>query len=210
MTKSRSSLACLIVCLFGLSGCLGSILESDAPTEQVYVIAPADSATPTATGTFDIAISDPAAAPHLRTERIAVLHADRRLDYYAAARWAGTAGAVMQSFIVESLQDQGAFRSVTAAPAGAAASYIVDFELRDFQAEYVDDQAAPAIRVSLVANVLKVADRRLVKVVTATASVQASANRMTAVVAAFETASREVTAALGRETAAALAADAGN
>jgi cholesterol transport system auxiliary component len=136
-----------------------------------------------------------------------VLYPDRRLDYYAAARWGSTSGQVMQSLLVASLQNSRAFRSVTAAPAGTAATHVIDIDLRDFQAEYAGENSLPTVRVSIVANVLRVSDRRLLAVVPAAATVAAGENRLTAVVLAFETAAQQVAAVLGRETAAALAAD---
>lgn len=190
-----------------LAGCTGSLLDSEAPVLQTYVLAPAAAAQGTAAATQDIVVGEPSAAPGLATERIAVLHPDRRLEYYAGARWGDTAGHVMQSFIVGSLRNQGTFRSVTAAPAGTTATHAIDFELRDFQAEYPREGVAPTVRVSLVANIIRISDRRLLAVIPATAAVPASDNRLTAVIAAFEAAGRNVAVALGRETAAAVAAD---
>ncbi len=196
--------------LAGLAGCTGSLLDSEAPAAEIYVLAPAPAANnSTGGGTLDVVVAEPSAAPGLLTERIAVLHPDRRLEYYARARWGSTAARVMQSVVVGSLQNQFTFRSVTAAPAGTAANYIIDFELRDFQAEYAGKDAIPQVRVTVVANVIRVADRRLVKVVPANATVRATENRLAAVIAAFESAAQQVATTIGRDTASALAADAG-
>jgi len=203
--------AMFVTAMLSLGACTGSLLDSEAPASQIYVLAPVPPAQATSTpaqATLDIVVAEPAAAPGLATDRIAVVHPDRRLEYYSAARWGSTAAHVMQSLVVATLQNQGPFRSVTAAPAGTAATHLLDFELRDFQAEYTRDGAAPQVHVTVVANVLRVSDRRLVAVVPATAMVPAAENRLTAVVAAFESAAREVAAELGRETAGALAADA--
>lgn len=193
-----------------LTGCTGSLLDSESPVAQIYVLAPAAPAQGAVTGSQDLVIGEPSAAPGLATERIAVLHPDRRLEYYAGARWGDNAAHVMQSLIVGSFRNQGNFRSVTAAPAGTAATHAVDFELRDFQAEYAREGAAPTVRVTLVGNVIRVADRQLLAVIPATAAVPATDNRLTAVVAAFEAAAREVAAALGRDAAAAVASDSRN
>ncbi len=208
---SRASFFSAALVLAGassLAACTGSLFDSSAPTTQIYVLAPVPAAPAgTSAGAQDIVISEPTAAPGLMTERIAVLYPDRRLDYYSGARWGSTSTQVVQSLFVASLRNSHAFRSVTAAPAGTAATHVVDIELRDFQAEYADEKSLPSVRVSIVANVLRVSDRRLLAVVPATASVAAGENRLTAVVLAFESAAQQVAAALGRETAAALAAD---
>jgi cholesterol transport system auxiliary component len=116
----------------------------------------------------------------------------------------------MQSLLVASLQNQRNFRSVTAAPSGTSATHVVDIELRDFQAEYASQDVAPTVRVTIVANVLRVADRRLLAVIPANATAVAAENRMTAVVAAFETAAQQVAVELGREAAATLRAEGGS
>lgn len=200
-------MAALLACL-PLTACTGSLLDSETPVAQTYVLAPLAAAqvAPTAAA-FDVVVGEPSAAPGLESQRIAVLHPDRRLEYYAGAQWGSTAAHVMQSLVVGSMQNQGLFRSVTPSPAGTAATHIVDFELRDFQAEYAAAGAVPTVRVSIVANVIRVADRRLLGVVPATAAVPASENRLAAVVAAFEAAAQQVANTLNRETAAALAAD---
>ncbi len=199
-----------LLALLPLAACTGSFLDSETPPAQTYVLAPVPPVQGApAAALLDVVVGEPSAAPGLDSQRIAVLHPDRRLEYYAGAQWGSTAAHVMQSLVVGSMQNQGVFRSVTPAPAGTAATHIVDFELRDFQAEYALADAAPTVRVSVVANVIRVADRRLVGVVPASAAVVAAENRLAAVAAAFEAAARQVATTLSRETATVLAADSG-
>jgi ABC-type uncharacterized transport system auxiliary subunit len=207
MTRaSRLRSAWTGVLLAGLAGCTSSVFDSDAPAPRTYVIAPAPAATEsTAALPFDVVVSEPLAAPGLRGERIAVLHPDRQLEFYAGARWGGTAAEVMQSLLVGTLRNQKAFRSVTAATTGAVATHVIDLELRDFQAEYAGGRAAPTVKVSVVANVLRLKDRKLVAVIPATASVPAAENRLTQVVAAFESAARQVALGISRDATVALA-----
>ena len=64
--------------------------------------------------------------------------------------------------------------------------------------------------MTIVANVLRLTDRKLIAVIPATASVPANENRLTQVVAAFEAAAQQVALSVNRDTAAALAADRGS
>jgi cholesterol transport system auxiliary component len=197
--------------LGGVAGCTSSLFDSDAPVTRTYVLAAAPA--PAVAGTaaaFDVVVSEPTTAPGLRSERVAVLHADRHLEFYAGARWGGTAAEVMQSLLVGSMRNQHSFRSVTAASSGNAATHVIDIELRDFQAEYGADRDVPSVRVSVVANVLRLTDRKLIAVIPATATVPASENRLTQVVAAFEAAAQQVALSVNRDTAAALGADSGS
>jgi cholesterol transport system auxiliary component len=196
--------------LLACTGCTGSLLNSELPASTAYVLAPAPAATqPTrsAASNVDLSIGRPDMAPGLDTQRIAVLKG-RQLDYFRAARWGGSAVEVVQTLLVDSLQDQQLFRSVTSEQARVAGDYVLDIEVRDFQAEYASENAAPIVRVSIVGRLIRIVDRQLVATVSAQAQSQASENRLGPVVAAFESAGHEVALELARQTAAAVAADA--
>jgi ABC-type uncharacterized transport system auxiliary subunit len=144
----------------------------------------------------------------LDTERIATVHAARRLDYYQNARWGATAASVVQSLIVTSLQNQQVFRSVMPEQARVSATHLLDLQLRDFQAEYANEGAAPIVRVTVIATVMRLKDRKLLASFPVAASVPAQENRLNAVVAAFESASQQAIRALNKQTVAALSSDA--
>ena len=182
----------VVVCAFGaLSGCsTSSLLDSELPATSHYVLAPlSPAASPTQSGAsqVDIAIGRPDVAPGLDTSRIAVLRG-RQLDYYRGVQWGGNTLEVVQSLLVNSLQDQQLFRSVTSEQARVASAYMLDSEVRDFHAEYTDGRAAPVVRVTIVGRLIRIADRVLVDTVAASATSDAADNRMTAVSAAFEAA----------------------
>jgi cholesterol transport system auxiliary component len=201
------------LCAFAMSlacaGCTGSLLDSKQPASAAYVLAPAPGAQPAAGAATDVdlSIGRPGMAPGLDTQRIAVLKG-RQLDYYRAARWGGNAVEVVQTLLVDSLEDQRLFRSVTAEQARVAGDYVLDVEVRDFQAEYAAQNAAPSVHVMIIGRLIRVVDRELVGTVSAEARSQASDNRLSAVVAAFESAAHEVALDIARRTAADVAGDA--
>jgi cholesterol transport system auxiliary component len=196
--------------LIALGGCsTSSLLDSELPTPTSYVIAalpPAANATQSPASQTDIAIGRPDVAPGLDTSRIAVLRG-RQLDYYRGVQWGGSTLEVVQALLVSSLQDQQLFRSVTSEQARVSSAYMLDSEVRDFQAEYSDGKAEPAAHVTIVARLIRISDRALVDTIAATATRQSTDNRMNAVAAAFEAAAHEVAQTLARETAAAVARD---
>ncbi len=183
------------------TGC-GSLLETKMPVSMVYVLnaAPAarDAGTPMP---VDIAVSQPTAAPGLDTERIAVLHEARRLDYYQESQWGVALPQVAQSLLVGSLQNQKLFHSVTTEQARVSASYLLDLEVRDFQAEYTSANTAPTVRVTLVGALIRIKDRKLIGVLPATFTVNAAENKLSAVIAAFESAAQQAALSLGQQTA---------
>ena len=209
---STRTLSCLlgIAVLSVTAGCsTGSLLDSELPTPTSYVIAPlppAASATQSAASQVDIAIGRPDVAPGLDTSRIAVLRG-RQLDYYRGVQWGGNTLEVVQALLVSSLQDQRLFRSVTSEQARVAGAYMIDSEVRDFQAEYTDGKAAPTVRVTITGRLIRIADRALVDTLPATATREASDNRMPAVAGAFEAAAQQVAQSIARNAATAVSRD---
>jgi len=200
----------VITSLLALSACsTSSLLDSELPIASSYVIAPlapAANATQSAASQVDIAIGRPDVAPGLDTSRIAVLRG-RQLDYYRGVQWGGNTLEVVQALLVNSLQDQKLFRSVTSEQARVAGAYMLDSEVRDFQAEYTEGRAAPTVRVTIIGRLIRIADRALVDTIAGTATHPADDNRMTAVAAAFEAASHEVVRTIASETAIAVGKD---
>jgi cholesterol transport system auxiliary component len=189
----------------------GSLLDSEIPASTNYILAPlppASNPTESAASTVDIAIGRPDVAPGLDTTRIAVRRG-RELDYYRGAQWGGNTLEIVQTFLVSSLQDQKLFRSVTSEQTRVAGAYTLDTEVRDFQAEYAPGRDAPLVRVTIVGRLIRIADRALVDSIAATATQDATDNRMSAVAQAFEAASHQVAQQLARDTAEAVAKDRG-
>lgn len=188
-------------------GC-GSLLETKLPESTSYVIAPAPaSSTGVARSGVDLSIGRPDLAPGLDTERIAVLKG-RQLDYYRGAQWGGRTVEVIQTLLVDSFEDQQLFRSVTPEQSRVSSEYVLDVSVRDFQAEYASDGAAPTAHVTILGRLIRVVDRQLVDTFAATAQAKATDNRLAPVAAAFETAAHKVVLELAQKTATAIAGDA--
>jgi cholesterol transport system auxiliary component len=197
--------------LWALSGC-GSLLESNEPLPVNYVLAPAPAAAKASeslASQVDLSIGRPDVAPGLDTQRIAVLRG-RELDYYRGAQWGGRTAEVVQTLIVASFQDQRMFRSVTPEQTRVSGEYMLDLEVRDFQAEYRDAAALPSVRVGVVGRLIRVTDRQLLATVVASTTRPATANRMNDVAAAFESAAQTTALELARQTAAAIVTDQNN
>jgi cholesterol transport system auxiliary component len=203
MTKAPFAVALALLC----SACSGSLFDSDLPVPVGYVIAPAPagSISGAAATAADLSIGRPDFAPGLDTERIAVLKG-RQLDYYRGARWGGRTVEVVQTLLVSSLNDQKLFRSVTAEQARVAGDYMLDIEVRHFEADYAEGEI-PQAHVMFIGRLIRIVDRELVETVSSDARVAATAERMTAVAQAFESAAQKVALDLARQTAAAIAAD---
>lgn len=185
----------------------GSLFDSDTPVPSAYVIAaaPAGSVTGAPTTQVDISIGRPDFAPGLDTDRIAVLKG-RQLDYYRGVRWGGRTVEIVQSMLVSTINDQQLFRSVTAEQARVANDYMLDVEVRNFEADYANG-AIPEAHVMIIGRLIRVVDRKLVTTVTSDARVAAREERMNGVAAAFESAAQKVALDLAKQTAVAVADD---
>jgi cholesterol transport system auxiliary component len=202
----RGQWALLGVAVF-IGGC-GSLLETKLPENTSYVLAPAPaSSTGVTRSEVDLSIGRPDLAPGLDSERIAVLRG-QQLDYYRGAQWGGRMAEVVQTLLVDSFEDQQLFRSVTSEQSRVASEYVLDVSVRDFQAEYTNDNSAPTAHVTIRGRLIRVVDRQLVDTFAATAQSKSSDNRLGPVAAAFEDAAHQVVLELAQKTATAIAADA--
>lgn len=184
-----------------------SLFDSDVPVPTSYVIAsaPAGAISGVPVTQVDLSIGRPDFAPGLDTDRIAVLKG-RQLDYYRRVRWGGRSVEVVQSMLVASINDQQLFRSVTAEQARVATDYMLDIEVRHFEADYAEG-SRPQAHVMMLGRLIRIPDRKLVTTVSSSARVTAREERMAAVAAAFESAAQQVALDLAKQVAVAIAAD---
>jgi ABC-type uncharacterized transport system auxiliary subunit len=136
----------------------------------------------------DLAVLKAKARAGLESDRIAVLYPDRRLDYFADARWSGPLGEVLQELAVQEFHSHAGLRTVSSDASVFASAYWLEIEIMDFQAEYTAAAAAPTVRVSLRARLGSSGDRHLVGQFAATAQKPAAENRLSSIVDAFASA----------------------
>jgi len=184
--------------------CACSGLRSDQPPPQVYLLRPSlpAAAAPLGTGAaaVSLAVELPQAGPALADDAIVLLRPGGRLDYYAGVRWAGPVPRLLQALAVDALRATGRFALVQSASGPFASDYLLTLELRDFQAEYGAD-GPPTVHVALSAALGRRGSRPLVANIVAESRVRADADRMQAVIAAFDAATAD---ALGQLAAAAV------
>jgi cholesterol transport system auxiliary component len=202
-----------------LAGCTGSLFQSKAVPPAVYLLSAqleppaAAAASAPAVVAADLAVQKPRVRAGLDTDRIAVLHQDRRLDYFAAARWSGPLDVVVQDLAAQAFRSGTRLRTVSADASAFASGYWLEIEIVDFQAEYaaaggsVDAGAAapPTVNVHLLARVGGAGDRQVLGSFDAGARQTATDNRLTAIVAAFERAADTALAQIVADTVRTLA-----
>jgi cholesterol transport system auxiliary component len=193
-----------------LAGCAGSLFQTKALPPTMYLLS-AGNASPTDSAAaqvgdlaVDLAVLKPRVRAGLDTDRIAALYPDRRLDYFADARWSGPLDEVIQDLIVQVFHTRAGMRNVSGDASAFASAYWLEVTVSDFEAEYHDSGAAPTVRVHLQARIGSSAERRIIARFEADAEQPAGANRMTSIVAAYNQAANTALTQLAANCAAAL------
>lgn len=182
------------------SACTGQLLTSNQPSPETYRLGASSTTTMDATAASPVApalalaVARPRASPALDTERIAVIPAASRFDYYADVRWAEAAPQMLQQGLVAALQASGRFAGVFAAPARVPTELLLDVELRHFEAVASGEGAAPAVHVQLQVSVVDTRRAERVTSFLGDARVVATQNRRSAIIAAFDRATAQVVA----------------
>jgi ABC-type uncharacterized transport system auxiliary subunit len=187
MNRSAAWAAALpLICL---AACTGSLFRSKVAPPTVYLLSAGAGSTaaasPAAVIPADLAILRPKVRTGLETDRIAVLYPDRRLDYFADARWSGPLSDVLQDLTVQEFRTRANLRNVSLEASVFASAYWLEVEVTDFQAEYTSAAAAPTVRVQILARLGNSADRRILGRFAASAEQPAAENRLTAIVDAY-------------------------
>ena len=187
------------------SGCSGGFHRDVQPT-QVYMLrasavaqTPASSASAATPAALTLRIGRTAAAPGLDSDRIVLMRADHRMDFYAASRWAAPLPEVIEALAVETLRGTGAWTAVNDSQGAFPGEYFLQINIRRFEADYTQS-GDPKIEVSFACSLGRRADRELLASFIAEGTATASANRVGAVVEAFEKAANDALATVAART----------
>jgi cholesterol transport system auxiliary component len=186
-----------------LSGCSG-LFHSNARPEQVYYLR----ATPGPQGIAPIATSlrlnRPTAGPGLEGTPIMLVQSDRRMSFYEEARWPAVPANLVEMLAVEKFRASGAWESVADSTSPFPSDYVLLVHVRRFEADYTGGTVVPEIHVVLDCIIGKREGREVIKSFLAESSVPATANRLSAVIAAFEVATNAALDSMETQTAEAI------
>ncbi len=182
----RATQRALLLPAISLVACTGSLFQSKAAPPIIYMLAAAAPAAAAGGSAIpvDLTVLKPRVRPGLETDRIAVLYPDRRLDYFADARWSGPLGEVVQDLAVQEFHSHASLRTVSGDASMFGSAYWLEIEVTDFQAEYTA-AASPTVRVQFLARIGSSADRHIIGQFAATARQPAAENRLNAIVDAY-------------------------
>jgi ABC-type uncharacterized transport system auxiliary subunit len=188
----------LLTLCFVLGGCAGSLFKTQVAPPTMYLLsaesagsgAPTDAAPDPGTLHADLAVLKPRVRAGLDTERIAALYPDRRLDYFAAARWSGPLDEVIQDLVVQLFHSRAGLTNVSGDASAFGSAYWLEIEVADFQAEYPTGAgsgaaAPPTVHVHFLARIGGSGEGRIIARFEAESRQAAASNRMSAIVDAY-------------------------
>jgi cholesterol transport system auxiliary component len=193
---SRRRLFAAAWCSVPLAGC--SVLPAP-PAAQLYRLSPSLDDPPNDRVLHKRLVVDiPVASESLDTDRIALTRNRTRFDYYAESLWTDRVPLLLQGLLVEALENDGTVAEVGRNARTLTPDFVLETEIRDFQASYAVPDEPPAVIVTLALGLVKMPDRRMVGQMALTESSSASHNSLDSVVEAFDAAVGKI---LGRSVA---------
>lgn len=167
-----------------LSACSGLIGPPEpAPLYMLKPTIPPASGGPRAAWQLSIAL--PEVPDSLDTDRIALVQPGNVLDYYADASWNDRLPFLVQSALLDAFDQSGRISGVGRDTDGLKSDYILETDIRDFQAWYDSPDGIPTATVRIAARLIAARGRSIVQTLNAHAEIAASQNSVPAAVAAF-------------------------
>lgn len=209
-----------------VSGCSG-LLHSDVVPTQIYVLraavsptraaneqaqaldtARAASAAPVKSSPDELPpslqVPRPQADPGLANELITLVRSDHRMDRYAGSSWAGSLPDVVETLAIDTLRASGAWSSVNDAPSPFTSDYLLQINIRRFEADYTSGGESPRVYVTLDCTIARRIGRELLTSFVAEGTADAPENKMSAVVGAFEKAANMALASMAQRSSEAI------
>jgi cholesterol transport system auxiliary component len=163
------------------------IIPTPQPAPQLYTLSPKSTFKSSLDAVdWQLGVELPSAPAGLSLARIAVTRKPLTLEYFAGAQWVDDAPAMVQRLLIESFENSNRIVGVGRLAVALRADYVLQPELREFQAEYRDGQKVPRVRVRINAKLIKMPERRIVASSTFERIMDAPDNRMPEIVKTFD------------------------
>jgi cholesterol transport system auxiliary component len=146
-----------------LAGCGGDLL-GPGKASQLYLLNPTYGPVDGPTVSWALDVAQPSAADNLDTSRIALFNPPARMDYYANAQWPDRLSNLVQTAMVQAFEQSGKIAAVAPDEAGLRSDYMLQTEIRDFNAIYDVPDGVPRVKVRIMAKLVHTRARDIVQV----------------------------------------------
>ena len=168
-----------------LLGACELIKAAEEPTD-LYTITPKSTFDQDMPAVFwQLAVEVPGASANLSTSRIAISQSPTSSDYYSKTAWTDRAPLMVQTRIVDSFENSHKIVAVARESIGLRANYVLQSDLRNFEAMYFYGPQ-PIAHVRIVAKLVRMPDRQIIAVGSFERCVRARADKVPKVVEAFD------------------------
>ncbi len=141
---------------------------------------------------WQLSVVLPDASDSLDNSRIVLQRPNQTMDFYADASWPDRLSLLVQSALIDAFQASNRIAAVGRDTDGLKSDYLLETDIRDFEAVYETEDAAPSVVVRLDVKLVNAHTRAIVKAFNARSEGDAAANTVPAVVAAMNAALGEV------------------
>jgi cholesterol transport system auxiliary component len=167
-----------------LAGC--ELLKAAEEPTDLYTITPKNTFDPNMPSVYwQLSVDVPVAAANVNTGRIALAMSPTSSDYYSKTAWTDRAPVMVQTRIVDSFENSHKIVAVAREAIGLRANYVLQTDLRNFEAMYFYGQP-PIVKVRIVAKLVRLPDRQIIGTATFERCVRARADKVPKVVDAFD------------------------
>lgn len=153
------------VLLAGLSvGLAGCQIPGSGDPPQLYTLSPTKGPFPANLPKVDwqLVVETPLASQGLDSARVALQRTALKIDYYARTQWTNPAPLMLQTLLIESLDNTGKIIGVSRETTQLRADYVLQTDLREFQAEYDTANGPPLAHVRIATKLVRLADRVII------------------------------------------------
>jgi cholesterol transport system auxiliary component len=172
----------LILTLVGCSGLLGG-----REPAHLYRVTPKSTYPPNLPHrSVQLLINEPLAPAGLDKSRIALSRSPVSIDYFADSEWTDRAPLLVQTALLQSFQNSKAITTIGRESVGLRADFILDPEIRHFEAVYDSANGPPEIWVAINVRLVNPASRDVVAQTLFERRERASANDVPSIVSAFD------------------------
>jgi cholesterol transport system auxiliary component len=170
---------------FVLTGCSDLIGPTSTP-QQLYVLRPSGGASTAGPKVpWSLAIITTTISDHLDSSRIALTQSDSSVDYYANSAWTDHLPRLVQNALIEAFENSGRIAAVSADSEGFHADYVLQAQIRNFEARYDQPDGVPTVWVRVESKLAPTRGREIVASLNSIHQVQAATNSVPAAVRAF-------------------------
>lgn len=184
---SRRRVLLTASCMASLAGC--SVFP-DPPAAQIYRLSSLSDDPPKGPLLHKRLIIDVSSASEsLDTDRIALTRNRTRFDYYADSIWTDRVPVLLQGLLIEAFENDGHIAEIGRDASALTPDYLLETEIRDFEARYTgSDDHPPAVVVALVLSLVRMPDRQMAGQTLITTTASAARNDLDSIVEAFDVA----------------------